>query len=228
MTVEYPTSKIIVVDTLQYAGNFEREMCAYLTGQYGECGVGDDLAAEASKEIAHIAWWSANIRREADENGCRRPAAIWVTPGWFNYGIGELYPDDPAVYAEAKAAAAEALRQYHALQNDIVRTRLANNDFDTNPNGWTKEGCERTLASNEASVQRILDGDTRYPANLSVAIFVNEIPPEEVLEEMKLRAQHFCDNYGQIACRNFTHLEKIDLTGFRMIEPRYELAARSL
>lgn len=35
---------ILVADTNQYAGNFERELCAYITGQYGECSVGADIA----------------------------------------------------------------------------------------------------------------------------------------------------------------------------------------
>jgi len=39
-----------IIDTDQYAGNFEREMCAYLTGTVGECGVGDEFAELFSKE----------------------------------------------------------------------------------------------------------------------------------------------------------------------------------
>ncbi|KKK83825.1 hypothetical protein LCGC14_2789530, partial [marine sediment metagenome] len=33
-------SWIFIIDTDSYAGNFEREMCAYITGRVGECGVG--------------------------------------------------------------------------------------------------------------------------------------------------------------------------------------------
>jgi hypothetical protein len=31
---------LFIVDTDSYAGNFERCMCAYMTGQIGECEVG--------------------------------------------------------------------------------------------------------------------------------------------------------------------------------------------
>jgi hypothetical protein len=38
---------LFVVDTDTYAGNFEREMCAYITGQVGECEVGEEIAKAA-------------------------------------------------------------------------------------------------------------------------------------------------------------------------------------
>jgi hypothetical protein len=33
---------VFIIDTEQYAGNFEREMCAYCTGILGDCEVGED------------------------------------------------------------------------------------------------------------------------------------------------------------------------------------------
>lgn len=41
---------LFVIATNQYAGNFEREMCAYLTGVTGECDVGKEMAEIYSKE----------------------------------------------------------------------------------------------------------------------------------------------------------------------------------
>ena len=35
-----------IVDTDSYAGNFEREMCAYMTGHIGECSVGEEYASD--------------------------------------------------------------------------------------------------------------------------------------------------------------------------------------
>ena len=35
---------IFVIDTDKYAGNFEREMCAFMTGIIGECGIGVEEA----------------------------------------------------------------------------------------------------------------------------------------------------------------------------------------
>ena len=38
-------SYTIIIDTDEYSGNFEREMCAYCTGQVGECEVGEEEQA---------------------------------------------------------------------------------------------------------------------------------------------------------------------------------------
>lgn len=35
---------IFIIDTDSYAGNFERELTAYITGVVGGCEVGDDFA----------------------------------------------------------------------------------------------------------------------------------------------------------------------------------------
>ena len=81
----------IVVDTEQYSGNFEREMCAYVTGQIGECGVERDWAIAYSDSIKHIDWWEDHIVNRPDdrEHPCYRPAAIYPTLGWSNNGSGK-------------------------------------------------------------------------------------------------------------------------------------------
>jgi hypothetical protein len=43
---------IFVVDTEEYAGNFEREMCAYATGMTGECGVGYEGAKQYAEDMS--------------------------------------------------------------------------------------------------------------------------------------------------------------------------------
>lgn len=228
MAPENPTSKIIIIDTTSYAGNFERELCAYVTGQYGECGVGDDLAEQASAEIRHIEWWNDHIAQEADDHGCRRPASIWATPGWFNNGNGGHYRDDPANYDAARAASVQSMKDYFELHERAIRDRLAREDFEpaTKPGAWTKEACLRTIESNAASVRRVAESQHRYPAYLSVAIFVDEFPAKEVLDELRGRAEHFCRNYKSFA--RFSSLETIDLTGFRLVDPEHKLSERPL
>lgn len=79
----------IIIDTEQYSGNFEREMCAYITGRYGECGVGYEIAKFYASQINHLEWFKENIVNQPDEdNGCNRPVSVSVTPGWFNNGYG--------------------------------------------------------------------------------------------------------------------------------------------
>ena len=43
--------KHIIIDTEDYAGSFERPMVAYITGQLGDCGVGEESQLEALAEL---------------------------------------------------------------------------------------------------------------------------------------------------------------------------------
>ena len=60
---------MLIIDTEQYSGNFEREMCAHITGQVGECNVGYDVAEEYSEKIEHVDWWKERIVSESDPSG---------------------------------------------------------------------------------------------------------------------------------------------------------------
>lgn len=60
------------IETNKYAGNFEREMCAFLTGVIGECGVGDSEQAIYKEEESY----EFEIRQVADEHGVERPVVI--------------------------------------------------------------------------------------------------------------------------------------------------------
>lgn len=63
----------IVIKTSEYTGNFEREMCAFLTGIIGECNVGNDmtnLLTEGRPDFEH------NINQVTDEDGCYRPVSL--------------------------------------------------------------------------------------------------------------------------------------------------------
>jgi hypothetical protein len=83
-----------VIHTDQYTGNFERQLCAYLTGQVGECEVGSEMAQLAEEqEPEWVEWCDTQIEMRADDRGCYRPVSIYPTPGWFNSGMGDVYPD---------------------------------------------------------------------------------------------------------------------------------------
>lgn len=74
----------IVIDTEQYAGNFERELCAACTGRH------DDTSGRA-KALA-MAYdgpdFEDKISGKDDEHGCYRHATVFPTPGWSNDGKG--------------------------------------------------------------------------------------------------------------------------------------------
>lgn len=83
-----PGHYLFVIDTDAYAGSFERQMCAYVTGQIGECGIGKEQAQIAQKEIPHVvAQLEDLVDQVPDDYGCHRPVSIFPTPRWFNHGM---------------------------------------------------------------------------------------------------------------------------------------------
>lgn len=83
---------VFVVDTEEYAGNFERELCACMTAQIGDCEVGANQIPDARHAIpfAILEWLDEHTLQVADEHGCARPVTIWPTPGWYNDGHGNI------------------------------------------------------------------------------------------------------------------------------------------
>ncbi|MBU1976527.1 MAG: hypothetical protein KKA62_01075 [Nanoarchaeota archaeon] len=84
-----PDHYLFVIDTDTYAGNFERQMCAYVTGQIGECEVGKEQARLAKQEIPEVvAQLEELIKSVPDEHGCHRPVSIFPNPRYGNDGQG--------------------------------------------------------------------------------------------------------------------------------------------
>ena len=85
--------KVIVIDTNQYAGNFERKLCAYLTGQVGDCRVGAEYTdlEEDEGPVKHLEWWNEHIAQMPDSgelNPIERPVEIFSNPRYVNNGYG--------------------------------------------------------------------------------------------------------------------------------------------
>jgi hypothetical protein len=60
-----------IIDTNEYAGNFERELTAYCTGIIGDCGVGSEFINESISSI-----FEEDIQQVCDDHGCPRPCEI--------------------------------------------------------------------------------------------------------------------------------------------------------
>lgn len=68
---------ILTVITDKYAGNFERELCAHMTGQIGDCGVGEEYAEKTREELPDFCdVMDEYIEQIPDEHGCFRPVSI--------------------------------------------------------------------------------------------------------------------------------------------------------
>ncbi len=109
---------LVIIDTEQYAGNFERELCAYCTGHVGECEVGDDEADIFEKEEPGCKLFQ-NVTLEPDENGCHRPVKLYVTPGWWNDGLGSEYPDSEWGKAHTKEKYKKSARESKLKKTSI-------------------------------------------------------------------------------------------------------------
>lgn len=91
------TDYLVVIDTNQYSGNFERELTGYVTGVYGECEVGKKEAEIFEEEVEDeaLAEELGNIiESRRDDRGCYRPCAIATTPYRRNNGAGVHYSVD--------------------------------------------------------------------------------------------------------------------------------------
>lgn len=72
MTYPNESCWVFLIETNQYAGNFERQLCAYLTGHYGECGIGVERVNEDIRKI-----FEDDVIRFSDEYGCLTPCTMW-------------------------------------------------------------------------------------------------------------------------------------------------------
>lgn len=90
MTSPTESCFIFLIKTNQYAGNFEREMCAFMTGVLGDCGVGDIAAGLFSQQCPGEDW-TEKVQQVVDDHGCYRPVGVW-----------DLDSNDVAIFLEEK------------------------------------------------------------------------------------------------------------------------------
>lgn len=121
---------IFIVDTDTYAGNFEREMTAHCTGHVGDCGVGNSYAEkfqeECPKEYKAL---GLLIEQQPDEHGNSRPASIYVTPGFWNDGLGTAWPDAAWGTTEAIEKYRESAR--NSTKPSCVKSRKRSDGSET-------------------------------------------------------------------------------------------------
>jgi len=192
-----------VIDTNMYAGNFEREMCAYMTGQLGECGVGEEEAAAFEEEFDEDLRERMDdlIGSECDDRGCTRPVKIYPSPNWFNHGHGGHFRhDDPDLPGKAQEHYDQAILEWA----DHVRKVYAHMPE------YAEEQAKERLAYLGTPF-------SKHPAYMSVAICLEEEPTPEEIEFFKERAHKFAKNYrtswGNKPC-------PFEIEGFRLVRER--------
>lgn len=80
------TGYAFVIDTDSYAGNFERELCAHVTGTIGECEAGEEYVEDLPINFD-------NVQHVADDNGTYRPVSIWKSPIKNSYDSVAIFFD---------------------------------------------------------------------------------------------------------------------------------------
>jgi hypothetical protein len=202
---------IFIIDTDQYAGNFEREMCAYITGHIGECGVGEELAGCLKKETGlNPDTFFSNILQVADEHGCHRPVETQPNPNWFNDGHGnEWRVTDDDVEKQLKKYVKSVADYYTPLIKQIESyiPKLQKGERISN---WTVTASRREIAEHKKEIEKAkkLKKVSRYPAHLSVGIWFESEPNREQIELMKDRANKF---------KTGRHSKQPEIEGFRLV-----------
>jgi hypothetical protein len=194
VTLPNGTTYILVVDTDSYAGNFERELAGYATGIHDrERGHGDREAADAQRTAPDmVAALKAKSRAVRHDEYGMVTNTIRATPGRLNNGMGFHYAaDDPVAMEDARTRSRQSMTEYQDRNLKDVRRRLAEGDFQAEgPGAWTREACERTLESAQASIDRA-GGFVSWPAFESVAMFFGEPLSREEMAFVRERAEAF-------------------------------------
>ncbi len=185
-----PGSFVLVFDTDLCSFDLERELVAYATGRYGDCGFGSDESAEARKALPPqiSAWLDEHVLSVPDEHGCARPAMDWSTPGWFNDGHGNhhRFDADEALVLERRNAT--ILRNAEGIEGAYEDREIGE---DRKAEFLAANGFDQPL--------------TRYPARQSAAVAFDERPDGPLEALLRERAQAFCAR------------ENVGLTGHRLL-----------
>jgi len=170
--------KGFVIDTNMYSGNFERELCAYITGVVGDCEVGTNKI-----EFNEI----DGVMQVADDHGCERPVAAYETPNCFNNGMGFNYT------AGQEDIALEKWKESW-IKNEEQSIATAEGHRGKDIDGWTDEVIDNAVDRHELKIKEVKATTkvSAYPAYQSVIIyFEDEYLTKEIIELMKARAYEY-------------------------------------
>lgn len=211
-------TKAIVIDTEQDAKDFYLQLFAFLTGETASNRIATRVADKFANEIVHTSWWEKNtiyVESDADHKKVVRP---WRTPGWFDDAYGNHFLDTEENLEAAIKTAVQAVRDQQAPFLDPILRRIEEKDYSTDPKGWTREKCEQAWMMANENIKAAREADPRRPSYMSVAIFVKEFPPQEVVDEMVDRVTDFVERRGRIGQITSTKIKDLTITGIRKVD----------
>ncbi len=161
-----------IIDTDHFAGDFDRQLCGYLTGVVGDCGIGTKAAELFRADtIKYAVDYDKYLGSFIEPDTIMRPVTITPTPGRFNNGLGGHFETGE----EEKA-----LKDYKSRCQQLIdlpdmcreSTRLHTYLAD-----WADE-----LESNDLK---------KWPAYESVAILFRKKPTSDMIRQKSTRTHRF-------------------------------------
>lgn len=221
--VEKTGGWIFVIDTQDYAGNFERELTAYITGMVGDCRVGEDMVEYYKEETGDgtCEKFSDLLEYRPDENGCARPCAIYPTKGWFNHGMGGHFKDgDEEKALKDYVNQCEKIYGKEYMANPLAAKKSLENGKPYS--NWTLAAVEKEVKRLNKQIDdaKKLTKVHKHQAYLSVAIFFHAKPSDEIIALMKQRAADYCKAAKKENDKRGFKMspEKLKITGFRLVK----------
>jgi hypothetical protein len=210
---------IFIIDTDSYAGNFERDMCAYITGVVGGCEVGEEFAAMYDKEVNTDGKESVFLEYldfRSDEHGCARPCECWPTKGWLSVGGHKAVRDEDWNQEDAdKVYQTNTAEIYRGYLKQVERVVIGEG-------GWTTASKATAIKRHEKDIERALkEKSPKNMPNNSVAIFFDKKPTSEMIVLIKNRVRKFAEAKRQyVEKENISYEKNFKLTihGFRMVK----------
>lgn len=208
-----------VIDTNEYAGNFERRMCAHITGRIGECEVGGEFVVDSVMDLF------SNVIDVEDE-GCSRPCSIYPTSGRYNNGMGFNYS-----IGEEEQAISELIRNTENYYNPLIelkesyKPRLLNGEVISN---WTIEACDREIKNHKEIIEKARNTTKetlgKHSSYESVIIYFNSKPTEEQISLMKERAYTFNETNNKLnEDKTWRQTNHVEIKGFRLLEVKQNI-----
>lgn len=184
-----------IVDTDSYTGNFERELCAYITGHVGFSGVGlpeSEIYLRSYNKLPNLVYIP-----DEDNSYILNPVSIYPTPGMLNNGMGFHFKvgDEELGLLEYQMS----VKDYYEKQISIVEGYRGSS--------WTEgeiEGeIERYNTKISLSMSKTVDTFEKYPAFQSIIIYFDIELEQDLIDFLQKRCYDYCNAHN------------INIVGFR-------------
>lgn len=188
-----------IIDTNEYSGNFERAMCAFMTGRIGECGVGEKYAEMYLEKYEPI----ENVIEMPDEHDCYRPVEIYPSENIWNDGYGFHFTENESEIALKRYKKGKIYQCKKTIEE--VESHRGKNILS-----WTDEAIDSHIKFQNGIIDETnaMTEPIKYPAYQSVLIHMESRPSSNEIEFLKSRANDFVKVYDN----------SLKILGFRLFE----------